>query len=160
MANGRYCSCYKTFFVDFGFIQSEKSHFTYRFILRDLHDIYRQLNLPDPRVVLNDKGKALMNARVSRPNFLSQSAVYLVRQQEYSRAEPSSVEIVFLYSEITIHSSYLDWRKAESNNGRGRSGRGNNGGSNLIMAEATMACTWRRKQQWRRQRQGRGSVSK
>jgi len=51
----------KTFFVGFGFIQSEKEPF-YRFILRDLHDIYRQLNLPDPRVVLTDKEKALMNA--------------------------------------------------------------------------------------------------
>jgi hypothetical protein len=39
----------KTFFVGFGFIQREKEPF-YRFILRDLHNIYRQLNLPDPRV--------------------------------------------------------------------------------------------------------------
>jgi hypothetical protein len=34
----------------------------YLYILRDLYDIYRQLNLPDPRVVLTDKEKALMNA--------------------------------------------------------------------------------------------------
>ena len=41
--------------MGFGFTQSEKEPF----ILRDLHDIYRQLN---PRVVLTDKEKALMNA--------------------------------------------------------------------------------------------------
>jgi hypothetical protein len=69
----------KTFFVGFGFIQSEKSHFIGSFFGICM------MNLPDPRVVLNDKGKALMNARVLRPNFFSQSAVYLVRQQEYSR---------------------------------------------------------------------------
>jgi len=62
--------------MGFGFIQSEKEPF-YRFILRDLHDIYRQLNLPDPRVVLTDKEKVAIEAEVH--------AVYLARQQEYSR---------------------------------------------------------------------------
>jgi len=97
----------KTFFVGFGFIRSEKEPF-YRFILRDLHDIYRQLNLPDPRVVLTGKEKALMNAIEAEFPFtmcmLSGTSTRIFSR----RPEPSSTEILFLYSEIPIHSSYLD----------------------------------------------------
>jgi len=65
----------------------------------------------------DDKEKALMNA--SRPNFLSQSACCVsARQQEYSpKAEPSSAEILFLYSEITIRSSTSIEGKGEGNVG-------------------------------------------
>lgn len=51
----------KTFFVGFGFVKDEKEP-SLTFLLRNLRDIYRNLNLPDPRTFLIDKDEALMNS--------------------------------------------------------------------------------------------------
>jgi len=51
----------KTFFVGFGFVQNEQEP-SLTFILNNLRDIYRKLNLADPRTFLVDKDHALINS--------------------------------------------------------------------------------------------------
>jgi len=61
------------------------------------------LNLPDPRVVLTDKEKALMNAiEAEFPFTKCMLCIWHVNKNILAKARAFSAEILFLYSEITI----------------------------------------------------------